>query len=89
MLDSQQVAYLAQEVSIAFEQGLKLGAETQPTLRDRFAMAALQGDIASEHEGWAITDKADGPTREQQLAERAYRMADAMLEARKPTAVDP
>ena len=58
-----------------------------PTLRDRFAMAALQGDIASEHEGWAITDKADGPTREQQLAERAYRMADAMLEARKPTKV--
>lgn len=58
-------------------------ASAPEVLRDRFAMAALQGEIASEHEGWAISEKADGTTREQQLAERAYRVADAMLSVRK------
>jgi hypothetical protein len=66
-----------------------------PTLRDRFAMAALQGELAAETEGWCTSDKRDGSlpngdprkvvteSREQQLATRAYRMADAMMKARE------
>ena len=42
----------------------------QPTLRDQFAMAALQLDLGCDVE--MIT-----------MARKAYEMADAMLEARK------
>lgn len=45
----------------------------QPTLRDRFAMAALQGMLAG---GSQPTDPA--------LIGCAYRVADAMLRAREP-----
>lgn len=46
-------------------------APEQPTLRDRFAMAALTGLLADPSE--------DGKG----VATRAYGFADAMLEARK------
>lgn len=46
-------------------------APEQPTLRDRFAMAALTGLLADPNE--------DG----KDVAKRAYGFADAMLEARK------
>lgn len=53
------------------------------SLRDWFAAMALQGDIASESEGFLTKDKPDGTmTREQALAIRAYRIADAMLAER-------
>lgn len=45
------------------------------TLRDQFAMAAMQGD-------WALRDQKEL----EPLARKYYRMADAMLEARKQTA---
>ncbi len=45
------------------------------TLRDRFAMAALTGMLASETE--------DSTYGERHAAERAYAMADAMLAARE------
>jgi len=44
----------------------------QPTLRDRFAMAALTGLI--------IGDKVHGPVS---IVDDAYRVADAMMAARK------
>jgi hypothetical protein len=65
-------------------------------LRDRFAMAALQGDLASEGEEFRTIDdpSKDGvwviegrtKTREQKLAENAYLVADAMLAARSAKA---
>jgi hypothetical protein len=62
------------------------------TDRDRFAMAALQGDLAAESPDFLTTDdpKNDGVwvdqnrsmTREQKLAHNAYLIADAMIAAR-------
>lgn len=55
-----------------------------PTLRDRFAMAALQGMMChADRFGGEDTDGA------RLMAIESYRFADAMLEARKPTAVQP
>jgi len=42
------------------------------TLRDYFATAAMQGMISSGSDVWPIT-----------IAEKAYKMADAMLRARE------
>ena len=50
--------------------------EAEQTLRDQFAMAALQGMWARE-----IGQYSDAPT-DLEMAQRAYRAADAMLEAR-------
>jgi hypothetical protein len=47
------------------------------TLRDYFAAKAMQGLITSRH-----TDYENGWYDEEQLAESAYKMADAMLSAR-------
>jgi len=46
------------------------------TMRDYFAAKAMQGELASQREGydWSQTSK---------LAAYAYQIADAMLEARK------
>lgn len=44
-----------------------------PTLRDQFAMSALQGLLANQ----GLYIEPD------ELSRRAYRLADAMLEARK------
>ena len=53
----------------------------EPTLRDRFAMAALQGYLAGEHFKVAVKDE-----RVQNIcglmAEHAYEQADAMLKER-------
>ena len=61
-------------------------------LRDRFAMAAMQGDLAAEAPDFLTTDdpSKDGvwtvegktKTRQQKIAENAYLIADAMLAAR-------
>lgn len=50
-----------------------------PTLRDRFAMSALQGMLTTA--GGPCLHGLDGI--ELQTAAAAYRLADAMLEARK------
>lgn len=50
--------------------------ESQPTLRDRFAMAALTGMYSRITEAYAYMDH-------RQWAMRAYEIADAMLAARK------
>ena len=50
-----------------------LGA-TEPTLRDKLAMAALSGCVAG---GWAPSDIPA-------FAKQVYAMADAMLAERKP-----
>lgn len=47
------------------------------TLRDRFAMAALQGMLASNGADWDI-----GPDKSH-TARECYQYADAMLKARK------
>lgn len=49
-----------------------------PTLRDRFAMSALQGILANQQcTPMGMSFEPDA------LSRRAYRLADAMLEARK------
>ncbi len=55
------------------------GPQGGMTLRDYFAAKAMQGLITSRH-----TDYENGWYDEEQLALSAYKMADAMLEARKP-----
>lgn len=55
-------------------------AEEQPTLRDRFAMAALTGLIMC-----ANIFIPPQENRAAKLSAEAYRLADGMLEARKPT----
>ena len=47
--------------------------DNAPTLRDQFAMAALQGLLA----------EPNLCATHEEFAERAYRQADAMIEARK------
>ena len=84
MLDPQQVQYLSQEIAIAIDEGIKAGAKNQPTLRDRFAMAALQAFLTDTHahEGQRCAPVGTLPFRE--IANLSYEMADAMLEARNP-----
>lgn len=53
---------------------------SENSLRDRFAMAAMQGDWASQVENWNVQEKDDGFLRS---AKQYYRMADAMLKARE------
>lgn len=53
-------------------------AESLPTLRDQFAMSALQGLLANHQ--CAPMGMSFEPDY---LSRRAYRLADAMLEARK------
>lgn len=53
-------------------------AESLPTLRDQFAMSALQGLLANQQcTPMGMSFEPDV------LSRRAYRLADAMLEARK------
>lgn len=54
-------------------------AELLPTLRDQFAMSALQGMLTTA--GGPCLHGLEGI--ELQTAAAAYRLADAMLEARK------
>lgn len=84
-MDSQQVQFLAQEIAVAIDQGIKAGAESQPTLRDRFAMAALQGLLTDNvsYEGRGYQPMADQAP--EKVAEYAYSLADAMLKARAST----
>lgn len=51
-----------------------LAPSAPPTLRDQFAMSALQGLLANQQ---CVSFEPDA------LSRRAYRLADAMLEARK------
>ncbi len=77
----------------AYETGETMLRSSLITLRDRFAMVALQGDLASESESWRTIDdrKQDGVwvnpdqtmIREQKIARNAYLMADTMIAARK------
>ena len=55
-----------------------LAPSAPPTLRDQFAMSALQGLLANQQ--CATTGMSFDPDY---LSRRAYRLADAMLEARK------
>jgi hypothetical protein len=72
MLDGHQL----QQITWAIEAGIQEGLKQQPTLRDRFAMAALQGLVAGR-DGWSDSLMSIYP-------ERAYQMADSMLAAREP-----
>jgi len=58
--------------------------EAEPSLRDRFAMAALTGMLAQSSEVANGYTWANGNS-EQQVSEYAYNYADAMLEAREAT----
>jgi hypothetical protein len=71
------------ELQRAYEAGF---ASQSRTLRDEFAGQSLAGDMANSDEG-VFRNDVDG----KYLLDRAmfhYRMADAMLEARKTTGED-
>ena len=59
---------------------------TDLTLRDHFASVALQGELASQHPEWESCNYNNSDEEARGLAEWCYRMADAMLIARR---VDP
>lgn len=52
------------------------------SLRDQFAMAAMQGDWAAQDERSGYFDENSGEATFSKSAEMYYRMADAMLKAR-------
>lgn len=66
-MDSEQLQQIRWEI----ESVIRNVMVAQPTLRDRFAIAAMQG-MAASGESWTPNS----------LAETAYKVADAML-ARK------
>lgn len=65
-------------------------AEARENLRDRFAMAALTGELATisgaERAAVEIAAAASGLTTVDHVANTCYKIADAMLVARKPAA---
>lgn len=67
----------------ARDEGFALGQSAQiETLRDRFAMAALQGLLANPT-ALKNTVRVFGFRGDDILAKQAYEFADAMLRARK------
>lgn len=61
----------------------------RPTLRDRFALAALQGLLAEPcDDHMSHYCDRNCRTREEYAAEDAYKMADAMMVARAPKSQD-
>lgn len=56
--------------------------EDKETLRDKFAMAALTGNLAYSHVNPSCGNYQENCS-ESTIAERCYMMADAMMEARK------
>lgn len=61
-----------------------------PTLRDRFAMAALTGASANPDISEAMSKVAmTGDERREAYAKSAFKMADAMLESRKLSSREP
>lgn len=74
MSEKDPMAILNESVKLQ-EKSVKLQIKNQPTLRDLFAMAALQGLLANPE-----TDRGYG---RDSYASIAYGHADDMLEARK------
>lgn len=56
-------------------------ADQQPNLRDQFAMAALTGFLSSP-EGCRQSMLCAGLLNDESMAHDAYKIADAMMEAR-------
>jgi hypothetical protein len=54
-----------------------------PTLRDNFAMAALQGLLSNESAMLGITVTSEQGKGNQLLASHCYALADAMMKARQ------
>ena len=63
------------------------GAAGQETLRDQFAMAALQGHLAYSHYNESWGDYHNNGTHDG-LAGRCYELTDAMLRARALPSTD-
>lgn len=82
MLDPDQL----KQVTYAIADGIDAGFAKLPTLRDQFAMAALQGLLASETEDSALgaLEDVSRNNRFERAAKFAYAHADAMLAAREP-----
>lgn len=59
--------------------GAGFRAEKTPTLRDQFAMAAVEGELASQSREWGGYPSG----REGQFAERIWTLTDAVLAARE------
>ena len=74
MSEKDPVDLVAESVKLQ-ETALKLQIKNQPTLRDLFAMAALQGLLANPETNLDYGRKT--------YADLAYNHADDMLEARK------
>lgn len=58
-------------------------AVNTPTLRDQFAIAALQGMLAAIDDDIQINPEYHGLSTEQAITAQCYVFADAMMEARK------
>ena len=69
---SFQIEQVQQEINITLAKIQEM-VDAQPTLRDRFAMAALTGFSANSDWSWSWEDSAPA----------AYEIADEMMEARK------
>lgn len=67
----------------AIETALKrLGYDQIPSLRDQFAMAAMQGDWAAQRPEWHSFSRSSAQEAFDRNAELYYRMADSMLKTR-------
>ena len=60
----------------------RAGGSNGMTLRDYFAAAAMQGNLAAQSEEFGVYT-SDGKSQAL-LCRESYAIADAMLEARKP-----
>ena len=72
------------ETLVAYAHGLELLIdENAPTLRDQFAMAAMQALLSNPEYSISRDDAAKYGSGDAVTAHYAYSQADAMLEARK------
>lgn len=53
------------------------------SMRDEFAIKALQGILMSDHKDMIYGHQLKYPSHKKQACQRAYEIADAMIEARK------
>lgn len=61
----------------------KDGSNTAASLRDKFAMAAMQGDLAAQDENLGYYENSTSDELLTARVEFYYRMADAMLRVRE------
>ncbi len=79
-MDRSDIEYLASHLADALRDVIG----EQPSLRDRLAMSALNGLLASDAGALSSARKGYWFERPAEATAKAYELADAMLAARKP-----